>query len=129
MSVKGGWKERTPLSADFAARLALALCLPPMGAVEFLVSIFYTSLALRLDRKARGRFGAGGIFQLAPDDVRCQNPVVEYQWYGMDVSTHSSYLLLLAPLLLLLCWRQVKQCYEFSKFKAKPSLWVALAKR
>ena len=48
---------------------------------------------------------------------------------GMDVSTHSSYLLLSAPLLLLLCWHQVKGCYKFSKFKAKPSLWVALAKR
>ena len=59
---EGEWKERTPLRADFAARLALALCLPPMGAVEFLVSIFYTCLALRLDRKVRGRFVAGDIF-------------------------------------------------------------------
>ena len=79
MSVERGWEERTPLRADFAARLALALCLPPMGAVEYLVSIFYTCLALRLDRKARGRFVVGDIFQLAPYNVRCQNPISEYQ--------------------------------------------------
>ena len=82
MGVEGGWKERTPLSADFAARLALALCLPPMGAVEFLVSIYYICLALRLDRNACRRFVAGGIFQLAPDNVRCSNSIFEYQWYG-----------------------------------------------
>ena len=49
MSVEEEWEERTPLSADFAARLALALCLPPMGAVNFLVSINYN-----LSRTASG---------------------------------------------------------------------------
>lgn len=32
----------TPLRADFAAKLALALCLPPMGAVNDRVSTSYT---------------------------------------------------------------------------------------
>ena len=72
-------KERTPLRADFAARLALALCLPPMGAVKYIVNIYYICLALRLDGKACRRFIARDIFQLAPDDVRCQNPISKYQ--------------------------------------------------
>ena len=39
--------EPTPLRADFAAKLAFSLCLPPMGATKYQVSKTVYDLVLR----------------------------------------------------------------------------------
>ena len=70
---KQGRGERTPLRADFAARLALALCLPPIGAVEHRVSIFLhdTRSWTRLESRAP-ELRAARRFPFAPNEKRLQ---------------------------------------------------------
>ena len=64
--------ERTPLRADFAAKLALRLCLPPMGAVDDRVSTICTRVSYCVQGRKLAGTSWDRVLPLAPSEQRWQ---------------------------------------------------------